>query len=251
MVGGYRWRRTIAIAVTAALFLFVWWAYIRRPTQPDPIQAPPSQPPPISNATTQRWTETKRKLRSLLREPWARANTGINDPEAIDDHELLNAFARLFKRPDISQLPDSDSLSNFMGTEFDDHPFTGFLHRLPVDVPSTTKTPGNGEGGRRCLEFLAKMALLLKKSEIQLDTDTPRDLAQSARLASIIVSFSKLGERGEVSRKPRITGASGKKGILITDGFQACDRSSRRTTHFTMLQPKGTRMAVASAEVDS
>jgi len=180
---GFRWKRTSALAVTAVLCLFVWWAWIRKPAEPDRIQDLSSKTPPMSPANVRRWNETSRDLRSLLRQPWAKANTGINDPEVLQDHELLNAFARLFKRPDISQLPDSDRLLKYMETEFDAHPFTGFLHRLPEVVPSTTRLATDGEHSRQGLDFLSELASALKESGINLDTNTSEGLTQSARLA--------------------------------------------------------------------
>jgi hypothetical protein len=179
---GFRWKRTIALAVTAALCLYVWWAWNRNPDGRDPGPGP-SKTPLISPATARRWNETRRELKSLLQEPWAKTNTGIKDPDVLKDHDLVNAFASLFKRPDITGLPGSERLAETLQTEFDAHPFASFLHRLPVDVPTITKLPGDVERSQQYLDYLSELASALKESEINIETNSARDLVQSARLA--------------------------------------------------------------------
>lgn len=179
---GFRWKRTIALAVTAALCLLVWWACNRNPYGRDPGSSP-SKTLPISPATARRWNETRRELRSLLQEPWAKTNTGIKDPGVLKDHELVNAFASLFKRPDITKLDDSDSLAQSLQTKPDAHPFTGFLHQLPVNVPTIVQLPDDIETSRQYLDYVSYLASALRESEIYLETNSPRDLVESARLA--------------------------------------------------------------------
>jgi hypothetical protein len=182
---GLRWNRTSALTVAAGLcvFLFLYGAWSRMHPDPKPASDLPPNPPPISYADVRRWNETKSKLKELLQEPWARKNAGIERPDDLKDQKLLDAFAGLFRRPDISQLPDSEGLSELMQTRFDAHPFTAFLHRLPRKVPPTPEPAADGQDSRQGLDFLFRLASTLKESGIDLDTKTADRLVQTAKRA--------------------------------------------------------------------
>ena len=102
-----------------------------------------------------------------------------------------------------------------MHTEFDAHPFAGFLHRLPVDVPTITNLPGDVEGSRQYLDYLSELASALKESEINVDTNSrprSRPVGEArTRLSSVLRRL----EKEETTSKPGTTGAMGKKDHLL------------------------------------